>query len=216
MPHELPKALAQLADAPTEADHARAWEGFLSEYSALILHVIRRMGGDHDAVMDRYAFTLDALSRDRSRRLRAFVTTGRGKFTTWLVAVVRRLCVDEHRARYGRPQSEAGVAWVAERRNLADLISDELALDLLEAPKSAPDSALLQEEVYSALQRALAKLAPDERLVLRLRFEDDVTVPEIARLLGYSSPFRLYREIDKLLDGLRRELQAVGHRGVAS
>jgi hypothetical protein len=75
--------------------------------------------------MDRYAWVLDALRQDRHRRLRAFAAEGRGSFTTWLVAVVRRLCVDEHRHRYGRPagwraRRGGGRAW--SRRELVDLV----------------------------------------------------------------------------------------------
>jgi RNA polymerase sigma factor (sigma-70 family) len=168
--------------------------------------------------MDRYLFALDALRRDRCRRLRGYVESRRGKFTTWLIVVVRRLCLDEHRHRYGRPQG-AGAESVdrqRERRNLTDLVGNELDLLALEAsPTGSPDAAAQRHEITTALERALSALDPSERLILRLRFEDGLSVPEIARLLGGGSPFRLYRRLTKVLAAVRERLESAGIRDAA-
>jgi RNA polymerase sigma factor (sigma-70 family) len=215
MPSSPPEALQSLASAPDTAARDSAWEAFLAAYSTVILHVAQTMGGDHDAVMDRYAFALDALRRDDCRRLRGYVADGRGSFTTWLVVVTRRLCVDEHRHRYGRPQG--GTADSAEqhaqRRQLADLISSELDVDALEAPSgAAPDEEMARRQVRAALEAALARLDPSDRLILRLRFEDELPVPEIARLLDLGSPFRLYRRLGRVLSTVRSDLELAGIR----
>ena len=170
------------------------------------------MGGDEDAVMDRYAFILDALKRDDYRRLRAYVNDGKSSFDTWLAVVARRLCMDEYRGRYGRAQSDAETpaARRTVRRNLSDLVGSELGLDSLLAHGDAPDAALEQKEWRASLDAALARLETEDRVILRLRFEDDVSVPEIARLLGLGSPFALYRRISRILAGVRRTLEAAG------
>jgi DNA-directed RNA polymerase specialized sigma24 family protein len=46
--------------------------------------------------MDGYAYVLEALRSDDYRRLRAYAADGRSKFSTWLVVVARRLCLDLH------------------------------------------------------------------------------------------------------------------------
>ena len=206
MRHSAPPCLEELSASDAGA-RERAWQSFLSDFSALVLHVIRRTAKDHDIVMDRYVFVLDALRRDDFRRLRRYREEGRGKFTTWLVAVVRRLCVDEHRARYGRPQ--AGDAdWQVERKSLIDLVSDELALENLEVAGDLPDVALEARESLDMLRNALEALPTEQRLILRLRFEDDVSVPVIAKMLRYDSAFRLYREVEKILSGLRQSISS--------
>jgi RNA polymerase sigma factor (sigma-70 family) len=212
MQSPLPAVLAALLSASDRDDRDRAWAAFLAEYSSLLLRVARRLGGDSDAAMDRYAFVLDALRRDDCRRLRAFPRESRGKFTTWLVVVTRRLCHDEHRHRYGRPQGTTGNAhdWAA-RRSLVDLIGAELdASETAGAAESVPDVALCRAELATALATALARLDTSDRLLLRLRYEDELSMPEIARLLGRASPFPLYRQVDRLLALLRSSLEAVG------
>jgi DNA-directed RNA polymerase specialized sigma24 family protein len=124
-PHDL---LESLLTASGPEPRSNAWAAFLSRYSAALLHAARSMGGDHDLVMDRYAFIVEALERDDFRRLRIYLTEGRGAFTTWLLVVARRLCLDHHRHRYGRLQSDgpAAIGRRTERKRLADLLGDEL------------------------------------------------------------------------------------------
>lgn len=190
-----------------------AWSAFLEVHSSLILHVARSLGGDQDAAMDRYAFVVAALRQDDCRRLRAYLADGRGKFSTWLMVVVRRLCFDQHRQRYGRQQGETQLSGDrhAQRRHLADLLGGELELSTMATtPEHAPDEALLRSEQRSALERALARLELSDRLLLRFRFEDDLSVPEIARVLGEPSPFRLYRRLERILATVRQMLEEAG------
>jgi RNA polymerase sigma factor (sigma-70 family) len=208
-----PDVLQVLLSAPDTEARETAWVSFLEEHSGLILHVARSLSRDHDAVMDRYAFVLAALQQDKCARLRAYAADGKGKFTTWLIVVVRRLCFDQHRQRYGRRQadSEGSGERHLQRRLLADLIGGELGLMKVEtAPEEAPDEALRRRELRTALEQALAGLEPADRLLLRFRFEDDLSVPEIARIQGEASPFRMYRRLEKVLIAVRLALQAVG------
>ena len=206
-------ALEALFAPANDVAREKAWGDFLAGSSDVLLRVARIMGGDEDAIMDRYAFILDALSRDDYRRLRAYVNDGKSSFATWLAVVARRLCLDEYRHRYGRAQSdsEAPAARRATRRDLSDLVGSELGFgQLLASADAIPDTALEQREWCSTLEAALAQLDTEDRVILRLRFEDDVSVPEIARLLTLGSPFALYRRLNRILAGLRKTLEAAG------
>lgn len=173
------------------------------------------MRGDHDAVMDRYAYVLEALQAQGYRRLLVYLEEGRGQFTTWLIVVARRLCLDHHRQRYGRVQADgpAAVARRIERRQLVDLVGTELGLEAVPSPDEAADEAIDRADRRAALTRALDRLEPAERLLLRLRFGDGLSVPEIARLRGEPAPFRTYRALDRLLVQLRRWLAEDGVTG---
>ncbi len=215
----LPGDVETLLAASDQAAHDRAWAVFVRQHSDVLLRVARSLGGGHDATMDRYAFVLDALRRDDCRRLRAYAPGGRGAFDTWLAVVARRLCMDEYRHRYGRTQSAAtdAAAERATRRQLADLIGDELGLETLEGDaESVPDIELELAERRAVLDSALAQLDVTDRLVLRLRFEDALSVPEIARVVGVESPFKVYRQLDRVLAVVRRHLEAAGIHDASS
>lgn len=211
MPTTLPQSLRHLLAARDPDARGRGWAAFMAEFSSLLLYTAQSFGGDRDAVMDRYAFVVDALRDGDCRRLRTFLAEGRGKFSTWLVAVVRRLCIDQHRHRYGRPQAtEVDAGQWRERRDLTDLVGSHVELAEIEDADAATDERVVRAELRAAITAALQRLDARERLLLRLRFEDGCSVPEIARLIGAPSPFHIYRQLDRLLATLGRELRAVG------
>ena len=165
--------------------------------------------------MDGYAFVLEALREDCCRRLRAYIPDGRTRFTTWLVVVTRRLLLDHVRRRYGRPRSDddARRAEHAARRRLEDLVAAEVDPDLLTAPAAnSPDTEVRRRELAAALRRTLDELSPADRLLLALRFEDGRPVREIARIVGFSTVFHVYRRLDAVLGALRG---ALARRGVS-
>src|SRR5947207_9440712 len=111
---QLPSVLdTLLGAAPAEKDDA--WAHFVSEFTPLLLNVARSVTTGRDAAMDAYAILLEAFKEDDFRRLRRYTVDPRSKFTTWLVVVARRICVDHIRARYGRMRN-ADSAEERERR----------------------------------------------------------------------------------------------------
>jgi RNA polymerase sigma factor for flagellar operon FliA len=67
----------------------------------------------------------------------------------------------------------------------------------------------LAKRVQTALDRVRQALVPDERLILKMRFEDSVPVADIARALHLNQK-RLYRTIEQLLAKLRQGLESEG------
>lgn len=209
----VPEELHRLLRAPDAHARAAAWATFLERHSDLVLHVLRSKDRDADAIMNAYEFVLDQLQRDDFARLRRYSVDGKGTLSTWLIVVVGRLCVDHHRQQYGRLQSDDGADRHAERRQLVDLLGGDLGLGRVEADTDgAPDAMLIRTEKAALLGRALATLVPTDRLLLRLRYEDDLSVPSIARAIGESSPFVVYRRLDRVLAALRYVLEGYGVR----
>jgi RNA polymerase sigma factor (sigma-70 family) len=216
MPAALPDALGRLLDAKDDATREGRWTEFVDAYSRLILHVTRSGGAEHDAAMDRYAFVLEQLRRDDCRRLRTYVADGRSEFSTWLVVVTQRLCRDHQRQRYGRFRPDAsGSSTQAEgraaRRRLVDLIGAEVELEsLTDRQGSDVEAGLRAADTHSALESALARLDPRDRLLIKLRFEDDLPMPEVATNLGFPTRFHAYRRLKEVLGALRRVLERRG------
>ncbi len=216
MTHPVPRQLSELLNAPHDVARNGAWDAFMGEYSKLLLRTAQRASSSHDDAMDHYAFILEQLQEDDSRRLRKFATGGRGKFSTWLVVVARRLCVDHHRSKYGRPQAghePTGADSVAHtaRRNLLDLIANEIDVDGMEDEGSLrPDAKVLTAERRQTLKAAVAELDLGDQLLLTLRFEDDISIEKIAPMIGLQSRFQAHRRLQSVLEDLRRKLEKRG------
>lgn len=166
--------------------------------------------------MDAYAQVLEHLRADGYRRLLEFAAAPRSRVSTWLVVVSRRICLDLYRRRYGRPNGESAREQRRTRRRLQDLVAEQLDLHDPVAPESEDaDSPLRNSELHDALQRALGDVAPRDILILKLRFVDDLAAQEIAKLLGFPSPFHVYRRLNVLLADLRRSLERRGVENAA-
>jgi RNA polymerase sigma factor (sigma-70 family) len=192
----------------------RAWAAFLHEYSRLILHVARSFGGSYDEAMDRYAHALELIRNNDFRRLRDYAADGRGKFTTWLVVVVRRACIDQDRHRYGRCRDGRSEEH-QQRRRLVDLVAAEVDLELLPGTGTSPEHNARANDLLDHLDDAIERLEPADRLLLRLRFRDEVSVAEIARIGSFSSVFQVYRQLNGIFEQLRHFLEEAGVRDAA-
>jgi RNA polymerase sigma factor (sigma-70 family) len=133
-----------------------------------------------------------------------------------LLVVARRLCIDFHRRRYGRPQGTGDADPQASleratRRRLIDLAAEEIDPDTIsDARTTNPEAELRLAQLRRALAVALDALDPADKLLLTLRFEDDRSAAEIARAMRFPTPFHVYRRLTRVLDGLRSRLEARG------
>jgi RNA polymerase sigma factor (sigma-70 family) len=197
--------LRQLLDAADGPEQEQAWSEFVDSYSRLILYVARRMPCDHDLVMDRYAFVLEQLREQHYRRLRTFAVDGRGKFTTWLTVVVRRLCVDHDRRRNGRVPG-TGPRTPAVPRRLVALVFDPEVLERLPDTRPPPDEELERDQVLRQLDTAVATLSASDQLLLILRYQDNRSAREIASLMSLPTAFHVYRRLKRVHESLRQAL----------
>jgi len=95
-----------------------------------------------------------------------------------------------------------------------DLVADQVDPALLAAPAhGAPDALMARSELTRALSLVLEGLPPRDRLLLRLRFGEDLPAREIARLMSFPTLFHVYRRLDKVLVALRTQLQELGVDG---
>ena len=77
-----------------------------------------------------------------------------------------------------------------------------------EDPEPGPEILAQREQERATLLRAMSHLTSFQRVLLRLRYQDDLTLKEVARLTGLGDPFRAKRQIQAALDTLAEKLTA--------
>jgi RNA polymerase sigma factor (sigma-70 family) len=77
-----------------------------------------------------------------------------------------------------------------------------------EDPGPGPDTLAQAEQERSLLETGMARLPPRQRLLLRLRFQQDLTLEEVARLTRIPDPYRANREIQAALAALAQLLKS--------
>ena len=127
------------------------------------------------------------------------------------------------RTKYQIPESRAAIEQLAARfpiRHKRSFVDDGV-IETLPTSLEAPDTMLLEREASSVardvsgvLQDELRKLTAQDRLILKMRFEDDYPIADIARALRLDAK-PLYRRIERLLTTLRSALESAGMTATA-
>jgi RNA polymerase sigma factor (sigma-70 family) len=104
--------------------------------------------------------------------------------------------------------------WLLRQRSVeretvsVDTPAGEGAVDLeLEDPNPSPELELIAGEDRQRLDKALARLEPEQRLLIRLRFEEELSLVEIARLTGAADAQRAHHRLNLALGELRKFLR---------
>ncbi|MBK9240013.1 MAG: sigma-70 family RNA polymerase sigma factor [Acidobacteria bacterium] len=133
-----------------------------------------------------------------------------------------RLSLDEAyellRSKYEVTESRAEVEALAVRFPIRHKRSfvDDTVINTLPTPIPPPDddvagreAAVMAHHVSGVLTTEVRKLPAQDRLILKMRFEDDCPIADIARALRLEAK-PLYRRIEKVLTALRTSLEAEG------
>ncbi|HMF94799.1 MAG TPA: sigma-70 family RNA polymerase sigma factor [Vicinamibacterales bacterium] len=135
----------------------------------------------------------------------------------WTFDQVCELLRTNHHIEVDEPMQRLFVK-IAERAPGRQIVGDVEA-DAIAGHGPGADANVLRAEqefrakqVQAALDRAKQTLTAEERLILKMRYEDAVPVADIARALHLNQK-RLYRTRDEMLARLRRQLEADGIAG---
>ena len=69
-------------------------------------------------------------------------------------------------------------------------------------PGPDPEESAVLSQDQDKLRQALARLTPHQRLLIKLRYQQDLSLKEVARLTRLGDPFRARRHIQAALDQL--------------
>jgi RNA polymerase sigma factor for flagellar operon FliA len=95
----------------------------------------------------------------------------------------------------------------APKKRLVEL--DEAAAVATSPESPRRDAQRTSEKISALVNKYVGSLEGDDRLILQLRFESDMTVAQIARSMHVDQK-QLYRRIEKHLRELRREFESNG------
>ena len=97
---------------------------------------------------------------------------------------------------------------ISSGKTILDSIDGEKEGSYVELADPAPDPEVMValRETHEHVSAALASLTDSDRLLIRLRYEEGLTLHEVARLVGLKDAQTADRHLRDILDGLRRTL----------
>ncbi len=132
-------------------------------------------------------------------------------FGGWLRAIVVNVCYDELRRRRRHPEESVADFSSPAVCNWAELVSTATPEEIVGAAES-------RREAYDLAHQLLDSLKPEDRTVLILRESEEMSVAEIAKVVGWSTAkvkIRAFRARQAMRKQAERILAARGRRGAS-
>jgi len=93
-----------------------------------------------------------------------------------------------------------------------DVDGDERGFLEIADPMPSPELTVFNEQEQRWLRRCVDSLPSDERLIVQLRFEDELSLQEIAQLTGLGGAQRAQRKLVATLKKLRDAMEGIEGR----
>jgi RNA polymerase sigma-70 factor (ECF subfamily) len=181
--------LARACAAGNEA----AWEAFLLRYREKLYsaahHIAREDSAARELADSLYADLFGTAVREGKRVCKLDFYTGRGSLEGWLRTVLAQEYINRYRI----------------RKRLVSLEEQEEGGEQYAAPVAEPQVEV-DLRLQSAVDEALASLAPEERFLLSSYYLDHRTLAEVGRALGIHAS-NVSRRLEKLAAGIRGRIR---------
>ena len=146
-----------------------AFDVLLNRYKKSIHNYIYYIVRNHDLTEDIFQDTfLKVIMTIKQGRY-----TDNGKFKAWITRIAHNLIIDNFRT----------------ERNENTISNDEVEVDLLNDSKlceSNIEDEMINEQVYADIRKLVKHLPANQRVVLEMRFYQDMSFKEIADITGVS------------------------------
>jgi RNA polymerase sigma-70 factor, ECF subfamily len=169
-----------------------AFRALFEKYKDTVYSIALRYGGDAASAQD--------IAQDTFLKLFSTIGSYRGEsnFESWLYRMVVNSCFDQKR----------------KTRRLAPLLDE--VLSLLRTPDISALDEVLRSEMSAQVKAVIDGLAPDQRIVVILRYTQGLSYDEIAEILGCapgtiaSRLNRAHKILERRLSGLAAKRRVNG------
>ena len=193
-----------------EKGDEKAWEHLVAGFDSTVKSAARKISANNEDAEDLASSIwaeLYGLRRDAEgkRKSKLAYYSGRGSLAGWLRAVVSQLAVDQFR----KDSRFVQVEETREFENLAEEASNNGGNPVLshtESPEDIFTEHQTTRDVAAALNEAIDSLDPDDRLILKLYYFDDLKLKDIARTFGYHEA-TASRKLSRLHSEIRKSVE---------
>jgi len=202
-----------------ERGDEKAWEELVANFDSTVKSAARKIAAnaeDADDLASSIWAELYGLRQDESgsRKTKLAYYSGRGSLGGWLRAIISQMAVDRFRKESRMVQIEE----TREFENLAEESSNNSNNDHIVSHAENPEEILADKQtsadVTAALSSAVASLEPQDRLILKMYYFDDLKLKDIAAVFGYheaTASRKLVRVQNEIRKSVERSLKA--HHG---
>ncbi|MEP6946812.1 MAG: sigma-70 family RNA polymerase sigma factor [Acidobacteriota bacterium] len=197
-----------------EKGDEKAWEDLVANFDGTVKSAARKITANSEDAEDLassiwaelYGLRLDA---DGNRKSKLAYYSGRGSLAGWLRAVVSQLAIDQHRkdSKFVQIEEDREFENLA---NEASINSNNGLVSHTDDPESQLMNKRTSDDVANALQASIAALEPEDRLIVKLYYFDDLKLKDIAAAFGFheaTASRKLVRVQTEIRKGVEKTLR---------
>lgn len=189
-----------------------AWEALVKEFDPTVKSAARKAASNAEDAEDLassiwaelYGLRTDA---DGNKKSKLAYYSGRGSLGGWLRAVTAQLAVDGFR-------KQAKYVQIEEDREFENLANEAAGGGQLIANDPSPEELLTDRrtaaDVTEALAQTVAELEPEDRLIMKLYYFEELKLKQIADTFGFheaTASRKLARIQSEIRKGVERQLK---------
>jgi len=197
-----------------ERSDEKAWTDLVERFTATVRSAARSASANEDAAEDLvqsiWAELYGLRMRDDGERASKLAYySGRGSLAGWLRAVVAQLAVDSFRKQSRLVQAEED----NELDRLAQDVSSQgegpvVLVATTPSPEETVTAKLTHAHLEDAVSRALQKLGPDDRLLVKLYYFDNLRLKEAGAVMGVHEA-TASRRLSRIHNDLRKQVSEI-------
>ena len=193
-----------------------AWNDLVKSFDATVKSAARAISKNAEDAEDLASSIwaeLYGLKHDKDGKLKSKLSyySGRGSLGGWLRAVTSQLAIDQFRKMKKLVQIEED----REFENLAQSSAEKTGNDSVVSKSANPEEIFseneAQKDVSNALKKAIAELEPEDRLILKLYYFEDLKLKDIGATLGFHEA-TASRKLARLQSEIRKSVEKILHK----
>jgi RNA polymerase sigma-70 factor (ECF subfamily) len=196
-----------------EHGNERAWNDLVERFTSTVRSAARSATATEDAAEDLaqsiwaelYGLRVRADGRPASKLA---YYSGRGSLAGWLRAVVAQLSVDTFRKQSKLVQAEEDADLDRLARDARVSETQAFALSGVPNPEQSLANRFAETDLQQALKKAVAELAAEDRLLVRLYYFDNLRLREAGAVLGVHEA-TASRRLTRIQTDLRKRVSQI-------
>ncbi|MEO7658037.1 MAG: sigma-70 family RNA polymerase sigma factor [Pyrinomonadaceae bacterium] len=193
-----------------ERGDEQAWDDLVTNFDFNVKSAARKISSNNDDADDLassiwaelYGLRTDAEGNKKSKLA---YYSGRGSLAGWLRAVVSQLAIDQYRKQAKLVQIEEDRQFEIVAHDAAETKDNRFGTTP-ENPEELFTESRTSADVSAALTTAIAELDPEDRLILKLYYFDELRLKDLAAIFGYHEA-TASRKLTRLQTEIRKRVE---------
>lgn len=196
-----------------ERGDERAWNDLVERFTTTVRSAARSASANEDAAEDLAQSIWAELyglrvRGDGQRASKLTYYSGRGSLAGWLRAVVAQLSVDTYRKQSKLVQTEEDADLDRLARDARVSETQAFAVSGVSNPEQSLSNRFAENDLQQALSQAVAELAAEDRLLVKLYYFDNLRLREAGAVLGVHEA-TASRRLTRIQTDLRKHVSQI-------